>query len=171
MADAGPNGIHRGRRDEAEFTEEAATYKQAHQEAVWNYENAELVNDEGQFINERGEQFFTEIEVPLEPELLLPKKPRMYITLHDLVAKDVNEARAFSDEFRVYTYSGDVRGSKSADEDRIVGKLTRNHAFFKGANVDQKLFITSLSTFDARHGPGALKRWRMQTQGMTEEEA
>ncbi|KAM0123353.1 hypothetical protein ACHAP3_011196 [Botrytis cinerea] len=111
-------------------------------------------------------------QVPEEPLKPAPPRPKMLIVLPELIEQWATEIRNLSSDFQVYIYHGDERTHRSGTHRKIAGKLTRRHPIFNGEESNSRVVvITSLVTLRNRHGPTALKVFRLTKQRLTEQQA
>jgi hypothetical protein len=143
----------------------------AYEEAVQAREHALQVNIAWQnHQGMEGEDSDSELmveeppHVPDEPVKPTPAKPKLLLCLPELIEQFSDEISRFSTRFKVYRYYGDHR--TSAKHIQINGKLTKHHPVFSGKDENSSIFVvTSLSTLRTRHGPAALKTWRINHKG------
>ncbi|TGO09118.1 hypothetical protein BTUL_0178g00040 [Botrytis tulipae] len=75
-------------------------------------------------------------------------------------------------DFQVYIYHGDERQLRSGTHKKIAGKLTRRHPIFNGEEKNSRVIvITTLVTLRNRHGPSALKTFRLTKKNFTDQQA
>ncbi|KAM0175729.1 hypothetical protein ACHAPF_005324 [Botrytis cinerea] len=111
-------------------------------------------------------------QVPEEPLKPAPPRLKMLILLPELIEQWTIEIRNPSSDFQVYIYHGDERKSRSETHRKIIGKLTRRHPIFNGEERNSRVVaITTLVTLRNRHGPTALKNFRLTRKYLTEQQA
>lgn len=90
---------------------------------------------------------------------------------NNLIEQVCGEFRRFAPGLKLLIYHGDNRQKTRAGYSCLQGELTRDHEIFNGQESNKNIVvITSINTFDSRHGPQVLKTWRIK-QGVSAAEA
>ncbi|KAF7950918.1 uncharacterized protein EAE97_002470 [Botrytis byssoidea] len=103
-------------------------------------------------------------DLPIRP---LSPKPILLVVLPELIEQWATEIKKFSEDFKVLIYHGGELTSNFGVHEKISakptkGKLTRDHPIFNGDEENSRVVvITSVVTMLSRHGPTALKNYRM----------
>jgi SNF2 family DNA or RNA helicase len=113
----------------------------------------------------RGEpvpQQLLEQDIPPEPVMPAIAKPKLCIVIPDLIEQWAEHIATFSPHMRVIIYYGDQRSKKVNRWPQVNGLLSKKHTIFSDQKADQIVVLTSLPTINARHGPSAQARWRIE---------
>ncbi|PWY62388.1 P-loop containing nucleoside triphosphate hydrolase protein, partial [Aspergillus heteromorphus CBS 117.55] len=84
-------------------------------------------------------------------------RPVIIIVPPHLIDQWMDEIMSITEEFQVLLYYGDARRQVGS---YIKDKLTKKHEIFKGGLESARtIVVTSYQTWEARHGPQAVKAW------------
>ncbi|KAF7928188.1 hypothetical protein EAE99_004946 [Botrytis elliptica] len=145
-----------------------------YEEELEDYNTEKLRYESWSTLSSSGNPY-PEPDLPLPPPP--PAKPLLLIVLPELIEQWAAEIDENYPDFQVLIYHGDERTSWFTNYKRVVsnstkGKLTRNHPIFNGDEENSRVIvITSVVTMRSRHGPTALKNYRMHHLGYTRQEA
>lgn len=93
-------------------------------------------------------------------------KPTLILVPPNLVGQTWNEFNKWTEGLNVMEYYDDTRAKGNATgRPRVDGKLDKNHWIFHNDqqhtdDISKRVIISSLPTWNTRHGPAALKHWR-----------
>lgn len=111
-------------------------------------------------------------DAPCAPVKPPPARPILIVLIPELISQFYREVSSFSTDFHPYVYHGDMRENIASQMQKISGKLSRKHPIFDKRELNSKILIlTSLPTLRARHGPTALKNYRVAELGFSPPDA